>query len=64
MVLTFPLGYHQGYNAGFNGASAVNVAVARWEGYEMKSWLCTCSQANTKWWPVMKKGLEELGICR
>lgn len=41
-VVTFPFGYHQGYNYGFNCAEAVNFALPSWIESAFKAKVCTC----------------------
>ena len=45
IVVTFPLGWHAGFNLGFNCAEAVNFVVDRWIPYGMKARICRCSDA-------------------
>lgn len=41
-IVTFPLGYHFGYNNDFNCAEATNFAMPRWVDYGKRASRCTC----------------------
>lgn len=43
MIVTFPLGYHAGFNNGFNCAEAVNFAMPRWINYGKRAKPCKCA---------------------
>lgn len=41
-IITFPYGYHAGFNYGFNCAESTNFALERWIEYGKHSVRCSC----------------------
>ena len=42
-MITFPYGYHAGFNHGFNMAESTNFASPRWVEYGKRAIQCRCS---------------------
>ncbi|XP_030289827.1 lysine-specific demethylase 4C isoform X2 [Sparus aurata] len=47
-MITFPYGYHAGFNHGFNCAESTNFATLRWIDYGKVATQCTCSRDMVK----------------
>ncbi|XP_049825245.1 lysine-specific demethylase 4A isoform X2 [Aethina tumida] len=48
IMITFPYGYHAGFNHGFNCAESTNFACERWIEYGKRASHCTCSKDMVK----------------
>eukprot|EP00158_Paraphelidium_tribonemae_P005264 Partr_v1_DN27253_c2_g1_i1_m38432 putative DNA damage-responsive transcriptional repressor len=47
-ILTFPYGYHSGYNVGYNCAESINFALERWIDIGKKAKSCKCVNDSVK----------------
>jgi len=47
-MITFPFGYHAGFNHGFNIAESTNFASTRWVEYGKRALQCHCRQDSVK----------------
>ncbi|KAL3869805.1 hypothetical protein ACJMK2_042440 [Sinanodonta woodiana] len=47
-IITFPYGYHSGYNHGFNCAESTNFATERWIEYGKRCLQCKCRNDGVK----------------
>lgn len=48
IIITFPYGYHAGFNHGFNCAESTNFAAPRWVEYGKRALQCSCSNDMVK----------------
>ncbi|KAJ1879398.1 hypothetical protein LPJ57_002859 [Coemansia sp. RSA 486] len=66
IMLTFPLGYHAGFNHGFNCAESVNFALDRWLSVARNSKHCECVKDSVtidlmEWFGGVRANEEEEG---
>ena len=47
-IVTFPYGYHAGFNLGLNCAESTNFASHRWIEFGQKASQCLCRKDNVK----------------
>jgi len=47
-MITFPYGYHAGFNHGFNMAESTNFASPRWVEYGKRATQCRCRPDSVK----------------
>ncbi|XP_054764398.2 lysine-specific demethylase 4A-like isoform X1 [Lytechinus pictus] len=47
-MVTFPYGYHSGFNHGYNCAESTNFASLRWINYGKRASCCTCQKDSVK----------------
>ncbi|PIK58173.1 putative lysine-specific demethylase 4C [Apostichopus japonicus] len=47
-MITFPYGYHSGFNHGYNIAESTNFASLRWINFGKRASSCTCSKDSVK----------------
>ena len=48
IMVTFPMGYHSGFNTGFNIAESTNFVTERWVEYGKRASRCYCKPDNVQ----------------
>jgi hypothetical protein len=56
-MVTFPYGYHAGFNHGFNCAEAINFTTPRWIHYGKVASQCSCEDARVSFFMDVFEGL-------
>ncbi len=58
-MITYPHGYHAGYNLGFNCAESTNFAIERWIEIGQKAKYCKCVQHSVRFNVLELLGIEQ-----